>query len=107
MLEQKEFTIQSCKDLTFRLAKFSIIELLAIKTMIDFNDFNKTKMLFEFALTHIEVKIENSWFLVKAANKEFYTPATIETNIQALEELVSWFLNNVIKPTFTKSSESN
>ena len=100
-----EFTIESLPELEFRISKISPVDLLAITTQIDFEKFQQTKVLYQFALEHIDVKQGEKWFPVKLPNQEIYTPTTIEDNLSALNDLVAYFLNEVIAKTFTESSK--
>ena len=54
-----EFTIKSRPELVFRTKKISPVDLLALTTTIDFENFTKTKETYNFALEHIEVKDNN------------------------------------------------
>lgn len=104
-MQVNEFKIESLPDVQFRVSKISPIDLLAITTQIDFNNFVQTKSLYTFALEHTEVKQGEKWFPVKIANQEVYTPTTIEENLVALNEIITYFLNEVVTKTFMKSSE--
>lgn len=104
-MKTAEFTIESMPDVEFRVARISPVDLLAITTQIDFEQFAKTKVLYTFALEHCEVKQGEKWFPVKLPGKEVYTPSTIENNFRALNEIIAYFLNNVVAETFTESSE--
>ena len=105
-MEEKEFNIKTRKE-TFKIAKISPVELLSISTQINFNNLQQTETVFNFALEHTLVKIEDSWLPVKEKSKEVYWPATMETDFLSLNELITYFLNNVIKKVFTKSEELN
>ena len=100
-----EFKIESLPDLELRFNKLSPVDLLAITTQIDFEKFGQTKELFGFALEHTEVKQGEKWFPVKYPGKEVYTPTSIEENLLALNQIVTYFLDEVIAKTFMKSSE--
>lgn len=100
----KEFTISELPDYKFRVAKINGVEILALRTQIDFNDISKTQTTFKFILEHLEIYLGGQWQKVKIANREIYLPEGIEDNPIALNELISYFLNNVIKPLFQKSN---
>lgn len=100
-----EFTIESKKELTFRVVKLSPVDLLALQLQTDLDNFDQTRLLFRFALEHTEVKIGEKWFPVKTSGKEVYMPMGIEEDFTALNEICVWFLNNVIAKVFPKSSE--
>lgn len=99
----KEFTINSLKEYTFRVSKISPVTFLALQTQIDFSDLKATETLFNFILEHIEVNINDRWFKVK--DGDTYMPMGIEEQLNCLNEIVMYFLNNVYKPVFTKSEE--
>lgn len=103
-MENKEFNIKSLSQ-TFRVSKISPIELLSLQTQINFEDFKLTSNLFTFILEHLEVRVMDVWVPVKEKNKEEYNPKGIENNIKALNELIMWFLDNIIKDTFINSSK--
>lgn len=104
-MKQQEFTIENLPDLQFRLMKISPVDLLAMTTQLDFDNFKKTKVLYTFALENIEVKQGEKWLPVKVAGKEIYTPTEIEDNLIALNQLADWFLDNVVTKSFTESSK--
>lgn len=101
----KEFTIDSMPELQFRVAKISPVDLLAITTQMNFDKFQQTKALYTFALEHVEVKQGEKWFPVKVPNQEVYMPTSLEDDLVALNEVIAYFLNEVVAKTFTKSSE--
>lgn len=103
-MEAQEFTIESRKE-QFRVAQISPIDLLALQMQTDLDNFEQSKILFKFALEHIEVKMGETWKPVKTQNREVYMPIGIENDYQALNELCVWFLNNVVAKVFQKSSE--
>ena len=104
-MKVREFTIESLPSLQFRTAAISPVDLLAITTQIDFDKYQQTKMLYTFALEHIEVKQGEKWFPVKLPGQEVYTPTSLGENLVALNEIITYFLNEVVAKTFTKSSE--
>lgn len=100
-----EFTIQSRPELVFRTKKISPVDLLALTTTIDFENFTKTKELYNFALEHIEVKDNNDkWSSAKIEGREVYN-LLIEDDVMAMNELITYFLNEVVGKAFMKSSE--
>ena len=103
-MEAQEFTITSRQE-QFRVPKISPIDLLALQMQTDLENFTQTKVLFTFALEHIEVKMGEKWTPVKTANKEIYMPFGIEDDFNALNELCGYFLTNVVTKVFPKSSE--
>lgn len=103
-MEVLEFTIESRKN-DFRVPKLSPIDLLALQMQTDLDNFEKTKLLFKFALEHTEVKVGEKWFPVKTANKEIYFPTDLGEDYVALNEICAYFLENVMAKVFQKSSE--
>lgn len=106
-MENKMFNLKSNSQFTFRFTRISPIELLALQTQINLEDFEQTQKLFTFILEKTEVQIGQEWFPVKMKGKEVYSPSGIEDNMDMLNEIIYYFMDNVIKPTFMKSSASN
>ena len=104
MLEQKTFKINSRKE-EFRVGKISAIEMLTLQTQINFNSMTQTETVFSFILEHIEVNISGTWTPIKEKGRELYIPLDLEQDILALQEIVVYFLNDVLKPIFKKSKE--
>lgn len=104
-MEQKEFKINSREE-QFRVGQISPIDLLAISTQIDFENFQMTKTLIQFCLENIEVKMGEKWIPVKTKNREIYYPKDIVTDLVSMNELFIWMMENVIAVVFQKSSES-
>ena len=102
----RESNVESLPGITCREAQVSPVDLLAITTQVDFDEYKKNKELFKFALEHLECEIEGKWLPVKTADREVYMPFGIERNYKALNELVQWYLENVIIEVFTGSAES-
>lgn len=100
-----EFTVKALPEITFRDARVSPIDLLAIATQVDFDQYRKTKELFQFSLEHIEANIGNEWLPVKVPGRDVYMPPEIETNYRALNQLCEWYMSNVILPAFPESAE--
>ena len=99
-----EFTIETRKE-NFRIVKISPIDILALQMQTDLDNFEKTKLLFKFALEHTEVKAGEKWFPVKTPNKEVYFPTDIAEDYIALNEICAFFLDNKMAKVFQKSSE--
>lgn len=104
-MEQKEFRIKSY-DGEFRIKKMNAIELLGIRSQIDFDNLDSAIEFFKIALEHIEVKIGNDWVPVKMKNREVYLPDGLENDIMAVNELTNYFTKEFLMPVFLKSSES-
>ena len=104
-MAQTQFEIKSLPGVAFRPGKISPVSLLAITTQIDFDRLEQTEVLFTFALENLEVKQGESWVPVKVKGRDVYMPIDIENNFVALNELIGWFLTEVVAETFPKSSE--
>lgn len=103
---EKEFTIDSLPKYEFRVGKISPVEMLAISTQINFDSYNQSLTFINFALEHLEVKMGNIYNPVKIKNKDVYMPIELSTNFQAMNDLVEYFLTNVVYEAFMKSSAS-
>lgn len=105
MTENKEFNIEGRTD-TFRIPYISPVDLLALSTQLDLDNFQKTVIVFNFALEHIEVSMgENNWKPVKTKGKEVYMPFGIDKDLPYLDALCTYFIREVMYPAFQKSSE--
>ena len=105
-MTHEEFTIDSRKELTFRVAKISPVDIMAISGMINFEKFESNQTLIRFCLENAEVKMGETWMPVKVKGKEVYQPVGIENDFVALNEIFIWMMTNVITAVFPKSSES-
>ena len=99
-ITHKQFTIEAYPNNEFRVAKISPVEMLAISTQIDFEDFKMTSTLIKFCLENVEVKQGEKWFPVKKKDDEFYTPMGIDSNLKALNEIFAYMMNEVISKVF-------
>lgn len=98
---QNEFKAQSYK---FRIKKMNAIELLALRTTLDFENIEKLQATYNNMLERVEVNIkDDKWIQVKQGDD--YYPAGIEDNLELIELIVKEFLN-YIKAVFLKSNES-
>ena len=104
-MEQKEFKLDSREE-QFRVAKISPIDILAISTQIDFENFKMTKTLMQFCIENVEVKMGEKWLPVKVKDKEIYQPKDIVNDFVALNEIFIYMMENVVTAVFPKSSES-
>lgn len=106
MYWEETFTIKSLPQYKFRVKRISPIDMLAMTSVMDMENFKKSRENYQFVLEHIEAEYApNSWLPVKYPNTEQYTPEEIEFNLSALFELVGWFYSNVVEKVFQKSSE--
>lgn len=103
-MEQKEFNIEEY-DYTFRIAKMNAIEVLAIRTQINFTTYDASIKLFSTILENIEVNIDGQWFKVKTKGKNSYMPLFVENDVILVDKLIAYFTNNFLKEVFQKSSE--
>ena len=78
------------KNYEFRIKKMNAIEVLALQTVFDVDDYSKVLACFETILEKIEVKIGEQWVTVKDGNN--YYPADVENNVEIIKELVSYFM---------------
>lgn len=100
-----EFKIKSLGN-DFRIKKMNALEALALRNVIDFDDFETTLKMLNVIVEHIEVKCEDTWLPVKETGRDVFFPVGIEDNMLALNELVNVFLNDYFKPLFRKSDAS-
>lgn len=105
MICNKEFTIKQRPKDKFRVGKISPIELLALQTQFNFENMTQSQTVMTFILEHTEVEICGQWFKVKEVGKESYLPDNISDDLFALQEIITYFLNEVFKPAFMKSGE--
>ena len=101
-----EFKVEGY-DYLFRIKKMSAIETLAMKSQVKLNTFENASKLFSTVLEYLEVNFENNWFSVKEKNSEIYFPSEVETNVDLVEKLIKYFIDEFLSPIFMKSSESN
>ena len=102
-MTQTEFKIDGY-DFVFRIARMNAIEVLALRTQLNFKSVETATKLFETYLEHIEVKLGDQWLKVKDGND--YYPSGIEEDYDAIKKLVDYFSNNFLIPVFQKSNES-
>ena len=100
-----EFNIKTLPN-DFRIAKMNALEALAMRSVIDFDNFESTYKMLTLIIEHIEVRLDDKWLPVKEKGRDIYYPVGIEDNIYALNELVEVFLNDYFKPLFLKSDVS-
>lgn len=103
-----EFNIEEY-NFTFRVKKMNAIQLLALRSQIDFDDYIKTEQFYNLVLNNIEVGFDGQWLPVrsKAPNGEIiYYPNGVDSNVDAVQSLINYFIKDFLKPVFTKSTES-
>ena len=99
-----EFTIKGYENL-FRIKKMNAIEVLALRSQIDFENFDKAFEAYMTILEKLEVKVADSWVPVKEKGKNVYFPMGIEDNLPAIEELLNYLTYKYYLPLFKKSAE--
>ena len=104
-MKQKEFTIETLPNYTFRTTKISSVELLSLQSVMDFDKLENIKTVYCFILGHLETNIDGKWIKTYDEKFDLYMPRNLEDNGQALQELVMWFVVNVLHPLFQKSDE--
>ena len=100
-----EFKIKSLEN-DFRIKKMNALEALALRNVMDFDDFETTLKMLNAVVEHIEVKCKDTWLPVKETGRDVFLPVGIEDNVLALNELVNVFLKDYLKPLFRKSDAS-
>jgi hypothetical protein len=104
-MEQTLFTVEGY-DYQFRLAKMNALDVLAFRTQVSFDSMENARALFAKVIENIEIQVGQQWFPCKEKDREIYYPAELDTNIDLLNKLVGYFLNDFLKPVFRKSNES-
>lgn len=102
---QEEFELKSKPDLKFRFMKLSMIELLSLRSICNFDNFEQTKALYTFIFEHTEVNIANQWVRFKEKGQDVYYPVGIESNVKVFDELFTYVMGKIIAPVFQKSDE--
>ena len=103
-MTQEVFEIKSYPN-KFRVKKINALELMALRTQIDFSNIEQNIKTYSYILEHLEVEISRVWSPVKEVGKDVFLPMGLEDNVDAMNELITWFLLNVIKKAFMKSEE--
>lgn len=98
----KEFKLSTFNQ-TFRIKKLNAIEIFAIKTQIDFDNFKSALDTFNLILENVEVKLDDNWLPVK--DRSNYYPLGIEDDIVAIDEISAQFMKQ-FKEVFQKSNAS-
>ena len=83
------------KDNEYRIKKMNAIEVLALKSQIDFSTMESTIKCYSTILERIEVKVKDQWLPVK--NKDNYYPKELETDSNLMEQLITYFLEYLKK----------
>ena len=78
------------------------IELLALRSQIDFNNYESSLKLYNILLEKVEVKAGDRWIQVKDGN--IFVPAGIENDFKTVEALIEFVLE-YLKSVFMKSND--
>ena len=104
-MESLEFKVDG-SDYLFRIAKMNAIEVLGLRTLINYEDIDKAITWYKALLERVEVNFGSQWLPVKEKNREVYYPAGIEDNYQLISGICAHFMNDFLKPVFWSSNES-
>lgn len=89
----------------YRVKKMNAIELMALRSQIDFDNYNSVVKMYETLLEKIEVEVNEKWLPVKTVGTNIYVPQGIEDDVEVVEQLISFILE-YIKSVFMKSNAS-
>lgn len=101
----KEFEVSEYKNLKFRFTYMSPMDICVFASNFNLENYKTSRTMFDYAVEHTEVCINETWIKVKQPDKDVYMPAGMEENISALLHIVDAFVEKFIMPVFTKSSE--
>ncbi len=86
----------------YRIKQMNAIELLALRSQIDFNNYESSLKLYNILLEKVEVKAGDRWIQVKDGN--IFVPAGIENDFKTVEALIEFVLE-YLKSVFMKSND--
>lgn len=86
----------------YRIKQMNAIELLALRSQIDFNNYESSLKLYNILLEKVEVKAGDRWIQVKDGN--VFVPAGIENDFKTVEALIEFVLE-YLKSVFMKSND--
>lgn len=98
-------TIQ-VKGHEFRVKKMNAIEALALKMSSNLKTVESAQTFFNAALERLEVNAGEQWLPVKQKDRDVFLPDGIQNDIDAVQELVEFFLKEFMQPFFSSSGES-
>lgn len=101
-MEQKTLTYEGN---TYRIRKMNAIEVLALRSASDMKTVEGAKQFFTNVLERLEVQAGEQWLPVKQPNTNVYLPDGIENDLNAIQALVEFFMNDFLTPFFEKSAE--
>ena len=90
------------KEHEYRIKKLNAIQVLAFRSLFNFEDLDSTAKLYETFLENVEVNINDKWLPVKSGN--VYLPNGIEEDIQGIDTLINFFAD-YLKSVFPKSNK--
>lgn len=105
-METNEFTVEEYQELKFRFTYMSPIDICVFASNFDLENYKTSREMFNYAVEHAEVCINEQWMKVKQKGRDVFMPNGMEANINALLHVVDAFVEKYIMPVFTKSSES-
>lgn len=83
----------------------NVIELMALKTTINFDDVDKLQKSYNNMLERIEVFVQDDKWLQVKQNEDYY-PAGLENDFELVQRLITFFMV-YLKDVFLKSSASS
>lgn len=89
----------------YRVKKMNAIELMALRSQIDFDNYNSVVKMYETLLEKIEVEVNEKWLPVKTIGTNIYVPQGLEDDVEVVEQLINFILT-YIKSVFMKSNAS-
>lgn len=89
----------------YRIKTMNAIELMALRSQIDFDNYDSVVKMYETLLEKIEVEVNEKWLPVKTAGTNIYVPQGLENDVEAVEQLINFILT-YIKSVFMKSNAS-
>ena len=92
------------KENIFRIKQMNAIEMLAMRTQINFASFDTAKTLYSTLLELVEVQVNDKWLPVKTKGRDIYYPAGIEHDVEAIETILDTVLE-YFKNVFQSSSK--
>lgn len=91
------------KEFKFRIKKMNVIELMAIRSTMNFDDVDKLQQTYNNMLERIELQVGDKWLQVKQGDD--YYPAGLENDFELTQDLITFFLS-YLKSVFQKSNAS-
>lgn len=89
----------------YRIKTMNAIELMALRSQIDFDDYEKVLKMYEIMLEKLEVEINGKWLPVKTPGTNIYIPSGLENDVETTEKLIMYVMEYV-KSVFMKSDVS-